>query len=345
VRHRGGFAAPDIRMSFNGEAFEASAHQRVYRNPAVSFWAGPSEVMTRQAAEQVLAGFIETVVARLEDRGVTGTSAALRWARVEASRRDPEETAFCEAAGALGVDPYQITDADAQAIEDASTLFAGEPLTELMAGAASTERQPLLDWVRASEKRRPGASRVAELADVAREAADNAPSRPNEESWALGYRRARSVRRVLRRREAADRFRTFRRLAEALGARKSFEIARSVDGIRALRSGGPDGVHIHLRALPWAGSPSSYLFNFTRAVGDAACFPDEARAPINGLQSAYRQAAGRAFAAEFLAPINEIKSMLRDRRDADSIAAEFGVSTQVIQHQIENQCRIEAACT
>jgi hypothetical protein len=341
---RSGFVVPDVRMSFDGATLEVSARQRVYDNPPVRFWVGPSEVMTRDAAEAALTGFVDEILARLDAREVVGTSAALRWERVQASRADPEEAAFCEAAGALGLDPYQIGDVDTHTIEDASELFEGEPLTELLAGAANTNRGPLLDWIHVMERRRSSASHVAELADLARAAAAVAPPRPAEKSWALGYRRARAMRAALQLGQQ-DRFKSFRPLAEKLGARKTFDLARPVDGIRALRSDKPDGVHIHMRSFgssPTA--PLKHLFNFARAVGDAACFPEESRAPINELQSAYRQAAGRAFAAEFLAPIDEVKSMQRDRRDVDSIAAEFGVSTTTIERQIENTARIEAVC-
>jgi hypothetical protein len=268
----------------------------------------------------------------------------MRWARVQASRADPEEAAFCEAAGALGLDPYQIGEGDTHAIEDASELFDGEPLTELLAGAANTNRGPLLEWIHMMERRRSSASHVAGLADFAAAAAAAAPPRPAEKSWALGYRRARAMRAALQLGQQ-DRFKSFRPLAEKLGARKTFELARPVDGIRALRTDKPNGVHIHMRSFGSSPrAPLAHLFNFARAVGDAACFPEESRAPINELQSAYRQAAGRAFAAEFLAPIDEIKSMQLDRRDYDAIAAEFGVSTATIERQIENAPRIEAAC-
>lgn len=65
---------------------------------------------------------------------------------------------------------------------------------------------------------------------------------------------------------------------------------------------------------------------------------------MNGLQAAYRQAAGRAFAAEFLAPVDEVRTMRVDGRDNASIAEEFGVSSAVVDRQLENQHRIEAAC-
>ena len=341
---RSGFVLPDVRMSFDGAAFEVVARQRTYSNPPVRFWAGPSEVLTREAAEAALSGFIEQILERLQDCGVRETSAALRWARVTASRASPDEAAFCEAAGALALDPYQIEAGDSRAIEDASDLFDGEPLTELLAGAANINRGPLLEWVQLMEGRRPSASHVAELAGYARAAAATAPPRADEHSWALGYRRARAMRAALQLGHQ-DRFKSFRPLAERLGAKSTFELAQPVDGIRALRSDKKDGVHIHMRSF--GGSPTAplaHLFNFARAVGDAACFPEESRAPVNELHYAYRQAAGRAFAAEFLAPIDEIKSMRRDRRDVDTIAAEFGVSTTTIERQIENAARIEAVC-
>jgi Zn-dependent peptidase ImmA (M78 family) len=65
---------------------------------------------------------------------------------------------------------------------------------------------------------------------------------------------------------------------------------------------------------------------------------------VNELHDAYRQAAGRAFAAEFLAPIEEILSMRRDGRDIQTIADEFSTSTAVIDRQLENAQRITEAC-
>ncbi len=143
--------------------------------------------------------------------------------------------------------------------------------------------------------------------------------------------------------KANDRFSSFRPLAERLGASGHYELARPVDGLRALRSDYPDGVRIHMRTH--GKSPearASHLFSFTRAVGDVVCFPDEVRAPVNELHDAYRQAAGRAFAAQFLAPISEVCSMYADGRDPVPIADEFGVSTAVIERQLENRQRIES---
>ena len=65
---------------------------------------------------------------------------------------------------------------------------------------------------------------------------------------------------------------------------------------------------------------------------------------MNDLRDAYRQSAGRAFAAEFLAPVDEVRSMHDEGLDAVSIAAEFGVESTVVERQLENEGRIRAAC-
>ncbi len=80
----------------------------------------------------------------------------------------------------------------------------------------------------------------------------------------------------------------------------------------------------------------AHLFAMARAVGDAA--------PVKDLHNTVRQAAGRAFAAEFLAPIDEIRSMRDDKHDLVTIANEFSVSTAVIERQLETEHRIHAAC-
>lgn len=343
-KYRNGFVVPDLRLQFDGAVFEMSAHQCVYRNPNVRFWAGSSEIMDRATAEARLDRLIENVLERLAASGLRDTSAALRWARVKASRADADEATFCESAGALGLDPYSLPNGDTAAIEEAAARFEGEPLAEFLAGAKGVNAQQLINWVDSVERRAPSCAKVAELRAAVAEAVGRAPRRKLEESWKLGYRRARALRATLNL-KTVDRFQTYSSLAVKLGASHAFELAESIDGLRALRSDHADGVRLHIRKAGSSHAASTHLFSFTRAVGDVACFPEQTRAPVNELKAAYRQAAGRAFAAEFLAPIDEVRSMRAEGRDSISIANEFGVSVAVIEHQLENQERVAAACT
>ena len=65
---------------------------------------------------------------------------------------------------------------------------------------------------------------------------------------------------------------------------------------------------------------------------------------INDLHHAERQATGRAFAAEFLAPVESIVDVYEAGYDAEEIADEFDVSSYVIEDQMRNQDRIRGAC-
>jgi hypothetical protein len=343
TRYRSGFALPDIRMNFDGAAFEVRSFQKLYVNPDVRFWGGPSQVLDRQEAESELTSFVDLVLGRLAAKGVNDTSAAMRWMRVQESRADPAEQKFCEAAAALGHDPYNIGDEATAAIEKAATVFQDEPLAEFLAGARGKDWNKLLAWI-AQVREMPGyVARLADLPALAKSAAQEAPIRAGERGWELGYRRARTFRAALNLKDV-DRVRSYKQLATKLG-NANFRPKPAVDGIRVLREDDNRGVQLHLRKPNLAGSaPAELLFNLARGVGDVACFPEPAIAPINDLQQAYRQKSGRSFAAEFLAPVREVMSMQRDGRDFSSIAAEFGVSERVVEHQVENENRIETSC-
>jgi hypothetical protein len=344
IRHRMGYATPDVRFRFDGIAFDACSYQRNYGNPDVRFWAGPTEVMSRLEAENVLAQFIEDVLKRLREKGIHQTSAELRWQRVQASRSNLEETEFCEAAGALGVDPYALNDEESDFLVQSAQLFRGEPLIEFLAGVPrQILATDILTWIRRVEDRPSYLSRLPNLRCVAEHVSNLTPPRSGDRSWALGYRRARVTRKALNRTHT-DRIRGTSELA-ALFGNKSFRRAGRINGLRALISLREQEVHIHLRDRPPTPEARvSELFAFTRAIGDAICFPNTPRSVVNELHDADRQAAARAFAAEFLAPIDEVLSMQADNKDLATIADELNVSNEVVQRQVENKDRIAAAC-
>lgn len=339
---RGGYLIPDVRMSFDGAVFQWRAVQSTFRDPDVRFWHGPTEVLDRTSAENQLGLLIEETIARLSSKSVFGSSAALRWARVLSSREDPDEAAFCEAAGALGLDPYEMTEEGEQQLDVAAARFDGEPLLEFLAGSAGVDGKRLTDWIDEVEQRPASNSLLPELHGVAKAASDVAPACHFEQSWARGYRRAAAVRDVLDLHGISP-FGSVEGVASAFGNRR-FEMAPSVDGLLALRSDRDDGVHVHVRRSGTDyGSRTTHLFNMARAIGDVACFPSATRAPINNLRFAYRQSAGRAFAAQFLAPLNLIEELKAEGKDELSIGEMLGVSQMVVEHQLENSERIHRA--
>ena len=313
---RYGYAALDLRMTFDGADFDAVCRPYDYDNPPMRFFQESAERLTRDEAERALADFIDRVVERLDAKGLEDSSLQSRWKRVRGSRENAEESVFCEAAGAFGVDPYDISDSDADFIENAAALFSGEPLMELLSGlrrrpGAAGKRLPheILNRIRDAENRPRHKSCLPALEDLRTALADARRTRPGERPWARGYRCAREARRRL---DVAGtgRFRV-RSLAARLDA-PSFSATGSLPGVRAVVQSRGDSIHVHLRAARYS---TGQLFALGRAVGDAVVNPPAERSAVNDLHEASRQAAGRAFAAEFLAPIDEIRSMREGNKE------------------------------
>lgn len=356
--YRTGFVLPDLSFKFDGSTFEVAGRQLSCPNPNTRFWQAGSESLSRGSAESVLSDFIDQVVEKLAGEGIPDSETALAWSRVSESRNDPDEYAFCEAAGALGADPYAISDPDADFIQQAGGLFSGEALIEFLAGVETsgrsspdTARNPavreeIIDWVRAAEARPPGDSILPELHDAASQIGGEARRRSGERAWAPGYRAARAFRSAIG--AGGDDFRASpSSVAERLGGR-GFRCSPGPsgfrDGVLAVVSR-DDDVRIHLRerrGSEWASWAEN--FAFARAIGDAVCFPEPGRSVVNRLRNAERQAAGRAFGAEFLAPVERVLDMVDEGLDVDEISGSLNVSPQVIEHQIENRDRIRDAC-
>ncbi len=342
--YRTGFAIPDLSFRFDGDVFELSWKRFTSKNPTLSFLSVGSGFLSSGAVESALSDFVERVVDRLAHAGLSHSEVTLRWSHVSTSLNDPEEREFCEAAGALGVDPYLISDEDAHLIEEAGKLFSEEALLEFLAGIESggdTLRffREFRDRLRESEDRPKEESRLPELPEITEGFKDSIRRRTGERAWAPGYRAARALRAAIAT-DPEERFPSVEAIACKLGT-KDFRPGPTIPGIRALIAR-DEGIRVHLcsgmEELP------SQTFSFARAIGDAVCFPDTPRAVVNNLHNAERQATGRAFAAELLAPVDNILNMIDDGLNREEIADSFSVSTFVVGHQIDNRERIVQSC-
>ena len=230
----------------------------------------------------------------------------------------------------------------------ASRVFSQEPLIEFLAGLTRKERTVSVpDFVDQVESRPAEQSSLPELGHVASQIAHLIRYHRDDHPWAIGYRAARAFRDALG--AGSDhRFASHAILARKLGS-TMFEPVKLFSGVRALVSRPDGGTRIHLHdhrqdsRSADAGARSTN-FAFARAVGDAVCFLDTRRSVINDLHHAERQATGRAFAAEFLAPVESIVDVYEAGYDAEEIADEFDVSSYVIEDQMRNQDRIRGAC-
>ena len=345
LRHRTGFALPDLRFNFDGAAFFASAKRITYQNPRLRFLQEPFEAMTRHEAEEGLSGFVQQVVEKLEESGIPDTEVAACWSRIRQSMKDPEEVEFCEAAGALGADPYSIEDADASFIDEAGRLFSGEELIEFLAKFRlgrlnSISREVALGAIRDAVTRQPETSRLPELQEAAYQLRNAARRHKGERVWAASYRAARAFRETMGMGEDIV-FQSPFTVAKRLGS-NDFQPVDNLPGVDAVVSRSDNDVHVFLGKF---GAEAAGNFAFARAIGSAICFPDSKLSVVNELLGAERQAAGRAFAAEFLAPVDVVMDMHSDGMEINDISAAFNVSAMVIGLQMENKDRIQMACS
>lgn len=343
--YRTGFVLPFVSFSCDGPTFEVSCEQRKCDNPDLRFTLEGVELISRIQAEDAFAEFIQNVIAQLNSCEIAESEVSLQWSRVLTSRQDPEERSFCEAAGALGANPYAIDEAESEFIENAGNFFEEDALNEFLTGVSklnSCERNETLFEAIKAEKGADAGSRLPDLREAANQIKGVWRRRsPGERAWAPGYRCARAFRDVIGI-SSEENLASVGTIAERLGS-NSFGCEDGFSRILAMVSRHED-IHVHLRRITHQGGSASENFHFARAIGDAVCFPDGGHSVVNGLQGAERQAMGRAFAAEFLAPSQLVSEMVDHGLDSEEIARNFTVSPEVIERQIENQGRIYEAC-
>jgi hypothetical protein len=333
-RFRDGFAVPDIRLEPDGRHVEITAEPFEYSNPPVTFTRRAHERLAVADLERDMAEFIESVVEKLGDYKIRSSWLQDRWSLIQASLEDDEERVFCEAAGALGRDPYLGDEAQAQSIEAAAEYFDDEALLEFLASQRGHEPALALKWLHAGEVQLGDKAALPAIPDLARALSRQAHAMPSTSAvlpWQLGYHLAEECRGAL----DLNPERVFWDVADiaALFGGAGANIASGrVPGLRAEANRGEGAPKVIVAELP---VPHSRTFAMMRAVGDLLAFQQEGRSPVTDTYS-YRQAVGRAFAVEMLAPAETILGMERDGWAPDEIATARNVSEEAITRHLQN---------
>ena len=329
---RDGFALPDIRLKPDGCFINIWAEPFEYRNPSVNFTVRSRERVSVSVFERDLSAFIESVLERLSENEISFNWLQERWDAICESQENADQLAFCEAAGALGIDPYGCTDEEATLVEISSEPFADDALPEFLAGCPLNGIREALNWVNESESALGDRAVVPDLPDIAPAVRQRLSENATEErAWEVGYRAAAAC----REQKNLSPMRSFGKpseIANLFGSR-SFELSPSrVSGLRAEVNGAGAQPQVVVSGL---GHPGSINFATMRAIGDYLVYSSYGRAPINDTHS-YRQAVGRAFAAEMLAPAEVIVDMQDAGKSIEEIAAERNVSEMIVVHHLEN---------
>ena len=329
-----GFALPDLRIIPTGEWTEMRWFHRPVSEAGISFVNAGALTLPSGEVRDVLSDFVRSVLARLENEGIGGTPLQEEWDALQSA--PPEEAAFCQAAAALGQDPYAMEFEEREYLSGIATQVPAEVLGEFVSATDFCHLEDALKNLEANL--REAASGESSLSSVRELAKRHLGGSHSATPWESGYEYARNLRKHLGLNGTL--VATDRDLAEALDAdegglfRNVLNLGTSQWDIDALVVPASDENPVILSSKPRG---DSRRFAVCRALYESL---SGASTALVSRARSDRQQANRAFAAEFLAPAALLRERIArdiiDDEQIDDLADEFGVSAKVIEHQIEN---------
>ncbi len=327
---REGFALPNLEFLSEGSLVRAvwKSYQPVAA-PTQFMGEGFALLNTEDFAAEVRA-FIDKVVARLASRDIAQSCLSEEWVAFRETKGEEKE--FCDTAGALGLDPFDLDDKKAEEILSVAKILPRELNREFFLAADSNTLTDQSRWIGKCLKQ---LENYEEKTSLSGKKGHYRTSFDASSPWQRGYEVARKFRSDIK-----------------LGNEKK---RLSLDKICHVKGGGVPVIHVGneyqldgvVRLAPDIGpqvatskgreNNKNYLL--ARALCEYLCGDEENSALLTRISSD-RQKRNRAFAAELLAPANGIKKLVSGsqitRDEVVEIAAHFGVSEWLIEHQIQN---------
>jgi hypothetical protein len=344
-RHTDGFAYPTVGF------FGADSSVRVVAKPSCiesaniqfpvssggtdSGWEG----VERHDLEATLLAFLTATAERLP-AGDDRTWLQDVITRIQQSRADQDEAPYCRYAGLLGGDPYQPGDELDHAITHTIALLGDTVAAELFAMAEFADVVSKASWIRQQtesivKRSREAAAHAdglkAEVRDIA-----SVAGKP----WERGYRVAQKLRALLElspELPLPDIDAVTRALlgapADVISSIRNME---AHCGARGIASKNADGLALAVTKQ----SARDPRFQLVATFADLL-FSESGELFLSTGASTDRQKRNRAFAAEFLAPIEGIKGRWSTSRspevNQEDIARDLAVSPYIVRYQILNQ--------
>ena len=302
---------------------------RPYRpfHSALEFTEEGEALVDRDELEAALVGLLDVVLDRLAN-DPAAESLREEWGAIQAA--DEDEREFCRAAALLGRDPF----ATPRGIADQIIAFWNRTASSLREDALATANGQslgsLADWLTDATRRVDG------LDGGDWEAFRRDLPRPSAQApYGRGYDLARAARAQLR--PGALRHGLPTSGIEAVPCVTMQPPTKGIQGLVATESPACAVAN---------GRETTQRFLRARALGDYLGRATDTPAILSGLATD-RQAQSRAFAAEFLAPAEDLRRKLGGKQvsadEVDDLAHEFDVSSYVVRHQIENHSLAQIA--
>lgn len=315
-----GFVLPHLVMAPTPKRMRLRWSPYRPRHARIEFVNGGEATVARAALEAQCRDLVEAVLERLRGHGIAPGALDEEWTAIGALDRD--ERQFSRAAALLGADPFDVPDRLADAIVELWKGTVPSLRDDALAAASAAAVPQMRAWLADSLE----TLRGAESGGDWREIRTTLPRATAAPPWRRGYDLARSARQALS--NGGGRFDFASRGPLSIHWSEAQPPSARVQGLVA--AGAPACV-----TAP-RGEPGR-RFLLARALGD---YLGQSGPAILSSLATDRQAQSRAFAAEFLAPAESLRQRLNggpvEPERVDELGTEFGVSSHVIRHQIEN---------
>ncbi len=327
VEHGGRSSAVTVLLASWGSFVEMSA--RPHERPASDGSLRGLRVSVEKFTHDVDDGILNPVARELNRRGEYDRPLHSFLAWREEVRSDPADLAFHRTAGALNLSREDQVQTDMESL--VRDLIAEIPEEETRLEFASSllieDVREASWWLKGALDDDGDRNRLAGLPDIA-DGCRLAGNIPNPKPHTKGIALAKEVRAKLR--LAADRPVGGLHGLAALFGSDDFAVSAPAPGellgFQACRYGAPTVVLAQSGEMP--------IFTLARGIGDYVAHGGVAAA-ISDIRSG-RQALGRAFAAELLAPSAAVTEMIDKGCDRQRVARHFGTTQNVIRHQYDN---------
>ena len=277
--------------------------------------------------DKAVAGLIDLTVQRLHDLDIRDAPLTAVWSDVLAEMLDPDVRTWRETEARLGYDPDEAPENLIRIIENFSTEVGKNSAEEILPVLKPNETKTIKALHDLSST--PGLKAKLQIKGGDGYKANGLPP------WEVGRKLARNVRRQIGLGSGPV---DDSKLAEILGVRPvAFRRIKPMDNRISLgtRNGSADNVNLHFRKTWQTGQ----RFEAARFIADhLVSHAEDKWLPLTD-QATFRQRVQRAFAAEFLMPVEELKDFMSGDFSDDKIetaAHRFDVSSLAVRSHLRN---------
>jgi len=324
-----GYVWPRILFASDGEAIQVWAETFTMPGQSVQYLTGLSEPCSVpiDVFQDRVAHFVQTVLDRLADVGQHRTELATAWMRVDRERRDPETERRRRLEALLGFDPDQCpTDLLAELIRWEERV--GPAAVDELAPAFGPRNEMITREIAALEEAK-GVSVTPQV--------DPIDGKTSPIPWQQGVAAARALRQRI---GNPDQPIATEALFDLVGLSRKAEV--ELDAVA--QKGRPVALMRPMTTrefifLPRKHHPIARRFELARLLGDWMTVASTGEWRVVSEMGTVRQKRQRAFAAEFLCPIEALTQFLGDdlsESAIDEASEHYAVSDWTVRSQLAN---------